>query len=148
MIQPYDYPHTVQPEEIDVLGHANNVVYVDWMQSAAVAHSAVLGWTTERYQAMGRGWVVRSHMIKYHQPARAAEAIVVRTWVATMNKATSTRRYQVLRQADGALLAEAETLWAFIDYASGRPARIPVEITAAFPTAKQESEVSGLKAKT
>jgi acyl-CoA thioester hydrolase len=92
----FDYHHTVQPDEIDVLGHANNVAFVEWMQSAAVAHSAALGWSTERYQELGRGWVVRSHKIKYRQPALADESIIVRTWVATMDKVTSLRRYRML----------------------------------------------------
>ena len=33
---------------------------------------------------------------------------------------------------DGALLATAETLWAFINFATGRPARIPPDIAGAF----------------
>ena len=35
----YLYSHTVRPEEIDGLGHVNNVCYVSWMQDAAMAHS-------------------------------------------------------------------------------------------------------------
>jgi acyl-CoA thioester hydrolase len=135
----FDYHHTVRPDEIDELGHANNVAYVEWMQSAAVAHSDALGWTGERYRRDGAGWVVRSHTITYCQPALAGDSIVVQTWVATMNKVTSLRRYRIVRRADESLLAQAETLWAFVDYATGRPARIPAEIAAAFP-ATEESD--------
>lgn len=128
----FDYPHTVLPEEIDALGHANNVAYVAWMQSAAVAHSEAEGWPGRRYQNLGQGWVVRAHTIQYLQPATLGEHIVVRTWVASMKKATSLRRYRILRPADGAILATAETRWAFIDYATGQPARIPAEVAQAF----------------
>ena len=48
-------------DEIDGQGHANNVAYVQWMQDAAVAHSAAQGWPGERYVELGCGWVVRSH---------------------------------------------------------------------------------------
>ena len=45
----------VVPESaIDRNGHVNNVRYVQWMQDAAEAHSASLGWPTERYAALGR----------------------------------------------------------------------------------------------
>ncbi len=128
----FDYPHTVQPEEIDALGHANNVAYVAWMQAAAVAHSEAQGWPGSRYQQLGQGWVVRSHHIEYLQPAGLHDRIVVRTWVSTMKKATSVRRYRILRPEDGALLATAETRWAFIDYATGQPARIPAEVAQSF----------------
>jgi len=126
------YFHTVGPEEIDALGHANNVAYVQWMQAAAIAHTAAQGWPGERYRELGAGWIVRSHHVDYHRPAMAGEAIVVRTWVATMKKVTSLRRYQILRRSDEALLATGETNWAFVDYGTGRPMRIPPEVARAF----------------
>ena len=128
----FEYLHTVAENEIDALGHANNVAYVEWMQSAAVAHSAARGWPGQRYRQLGSGWVVRSHTIAYHRPAGGGEQIVVRTWVATMKKVTSIRRYRIIRRGDEQLLATAETKWAFIDYATGQPARIPREIAGSF----------------
>ena len=128
----YEFRHTVVRDEIDRFGHANNVAYVEWMQSAAVAHSAAHGWSTEAYLELGHGWLVRSHTIQYHRPAEVGDRIVVRTWVATMKKVTSIRRYRMLRSEDGELLATAETKWAFVDFATGQPARIPREIAGAF----------------
>jgi acyl-CoA thioester hydrolase len=128
----YDYPHTVTADEIDQLGHANNVAYVEWLQSAAVAHSAAQGWAGQRYLDFGTGCVVRSHTITYLQPAHCGDQIIVQTWVATMRKASSLRRYHVLHAADGVLLAKAETLWACINYQTRQPVRIPREIAEAF----------------
>ena len=128
----YYHHHSVEPAEIDDLSHANNVAYVAWLQAAAVAHSAAQGWPPERYRALGQGWVVRAHAIEYLQPAFAGDRIVVETWVATMKKVTSLRRYRIVRAGDGQLLATAETNWAFVDLASGKPVRIPPKIAAAF----------------
>ena len=128
----YEHHHTVLDEEIDGLGHANNVVYLHWMINAAVAHSAAQGWTGERYQELGTGWVVRRHEIDYLQPAYAGEEIVVRTWVADMRRVQSKRRFEIQRVHDGVKLAEATTNWAFINFQTGAPARIPAEVTASF----------------
>lgn len=128
----YEYPHVVDDGEIDALGHANNVVYLQWMVSAAVAHSAAQGWPGQRYRKLGSGWVVRSHAIEYRQPAVAGDRIVVRTWVATMRRVTSIRRYRIVRPVDGQVLATAETKWAFVNYATGRPARIPPQISRSY----------------
>jgi acyl-CoA thioester hydrolase len=137
----FQYPHTVADDEIDELGHANNVVFVAWMQAAAIAHSAALGWTTERYRRLGMGWVARRHTIDYLLPAFAGDELIVETQVSEMKKATSTRVYRILRPADGALLAKAETHWAFVNYVTGRPTRIPAEIAGAFPVVRHaESE--------
>jgi acyl-CoA thioester hydrolase len=133
MPEVFEYTHTVGDDEIDELGHANNVAYVAWLQAAAVAHSAAQGWPGDRYRQLGFGWVVRSHTIEYLQPAVAGDEILIETWVATMRKVTSLRRYRVLRRGDGQLLAKAETHWAFVNYATGKPARVPIEIVQSFP---------------
>jgi acyl-CoA thioester hydrolase len=128
----FEYRHTVTDDEIDEQGHANNVVYISWMQDAAVAHTTSLGWSGERYKEFGFGWVARSHKIEYLRPAFVGDLIVVKTWVASMQKVTSIRRYEIVRPADGEILAKAETNWAFIDYNTGRPSRIPPEISGVF----------------
>ncbi len=128
----FEHYRTVTADEIDEQGRVNNVVYVAWMQDAAVAHSATLGWTAQRYERLGAGWVARSHYIEYLRPALAGDEIVVETQVAEMKKVTSRRVYRIRRRSDGALLAKAETHWAFVAYATGKPTRIPPEVSAAY----------------
>ncbi|MBI3467094.1 MAG: acyl-CoA thioesterase [Planctomycetes bacterium] len=128
----FDYPLVVSAAEIDDLGHANNVAYLHWMQAAALAHSAAQGWPPERYQQIGTGWVVRSHRIEYLRPALEGHRLVVRTWVATMKKVSSERRYEILRHPEDLLLAKAATEWVFVNYRTGIPARVPPEVLGAF----------------
>jgi acyl-CoA thioester hydrolase len=128
----YLHHHTVQPEEIDGLGHVNNVCYVSWMQDAAVAHSSVQGWTPERYHSAGYGWVARSHYIEYRSPAFENEQIIVRTWVADFQRVSSVRRFEILRATDEALLARAETNWAFVRFSDSRLMRVPQAVADAF----------------
>ena len=128
----YEHHHAVRDEELDSIGRVNNVEYVRWMLEAALAHSAAQGWSDTLYRRLGRGWVARSHHIEYLKPALPGDEIVVRTWVATMKKATSMRRYHILRRADETLLAEAQTNWVFIRFDTGMPTRIPPEIAQAF----------------
>ena len=134
----FHYHHTVAGSEIDGLHHASNVAYVDWMQAAAIAHSDAQGWDANRYLRIGYGWVVRSHKIEYLQPAFEGEAIDVETWVATMKKVSSLRRFRIWRCSDHALLAKAETLWAFVSYESRQPKRILPEIAEAFEIVEGE----------
>lgn len=128
----YEHSVTIVPEAIDRLGHVNNLVYLGWMIEAALAHSAVQGWPTDRYEKLGQVWVVRSHQIKYLSPAFLHDKVVVRTWVAGMKRASSVRQYKIVRAGDGALLASASTEWAFVDLASGTLKRIPPELIESF----------------
>jgi len=127
------YTFTVTASDIDDLGHASNVAYVRWLIDAALDHSRAVGWPPEAYRARGVAWVVREHHIEYLRPAFAGDALVTRTWVATMRRITSLRRYEVRRPGDGALLARASTQWVFVDVATARPARVPPEIERAYP---------------
>ncbi len=131
----FHYTHRVRDDEIDaVIGHVNNLAYLKWMQTAAMAHSAARGWPTEAYRKLGAGWVVRSHEIEYLRPAFPADEIVVRTWVADFKKVSSLRRYEIVRGGGEpeTLLASAATNWAFIDFATHQARRIPPEVFGAF----------------
>jgi acyl-CoA thioester hydrolase len=121
----FEYPYVVQEHEIDELGHANNAVYVNWMQAAAIAHSTKQGWPSQRYREASRAWVARTHKIEYLQPAFAGDKLTIRTWIADMQRASSLRCYEIVRDADQAVLSRAETRWAFIDLETRRPSRIP-----------------------
>lgn len=122
---------TVGPEDIDDLNHAGNYHYVRWMQEAAIAHSSALGWSPEKYIEEGAGWVVRSHNIVYLKPAYEGDTIIVKTWVSDMKAVTSLRKYEIYN-GDGEMLAKAETNWAYVNYATEKPTRIPAAITENF----------------
>ncbi|MBX7165823.1 MAG: acyl-CoA thioesterase [Pirellulales bacterium] len=128
----YDHHLQVRPEEIDILGHVNNLAYLRWMVDAALAHSHVQGWDNDSYLKLGHGWVVRGHEITYLRSAMPNDAVIVRTWIADWSRVTSRRRYLILRRDDEAVLARAMTHWAYIDFKSGKPRRIPEEVSAAF----------------
>ena len=128
---------TVPAEVVDENRHVNNVAYLQWMQDAAMQHSALVG-CTALTQALGATWVVRTHHIEYLSPAFAGDAITVLTWVANFRKVRSLRRYKFIRAADRAVLAQGETDWVFVDANSGRPRAIPDEIKNAFVISAEE----------
>ena len=136
----FEFRHTVQPSEIDGQGHVNNIEYLRWMQDAAVEHSAVQGWTAERYLAIGAVFVVRSHQIEYLQPAFVGDEIKVVTWVNNFGKFTSLRKYRVVRERDNLLLASASTNWAFISWPRRLPKRFPSELVDAFVVVPEDQE--------
>ncbi len=138
----FDYHCVVQQNEIDVLGHVNNVEYIRWMQKAATAHSKAQGWSTERYFELGAGWVARSHKIEYLSPAMPEDEIIVRTWVSTFEKIRSLRKFRIFRKSNEQLLAEAETMWVFVKFATGQPSRVPEEVRGAFELVAVDAEPS------
>jgi acyl-CoA thioester hydrolase len=128
----FEHTHTVTPGEIDGVGHVNNIEYLRWLQDAAIAHSSLQGWPSRAYHELGMGWVVRSHFIEYLVPAFVGDQIVVRTWIADMKRVTSMRRYELFRPVDGKQLAVASTNWAFVNFKTLQPCRVPAEVIQSF----------------
>jgi acyl-CoA thioester hydrolase len=126
----YRHPIRVEPADIDELGHANNVVWVRYVNAAAIAHSRSVGLDHETYLALRVIWVVRRHDIEYLAPALEGEHLEAFTWVASLRGATSLRRTVITR--DGRDLLRGETTWALIDTESGKPRRIPQEMMARY----------------
>lgn len=122
----------VTDEDIDTLGHTNNVRYVAWMQDAAIAHSTAMGWNPDRYQQHQQTWLVRRHEIEYLLPSAAGDPIVIYTWIATLGKVTSTRRFEIVHANSNALLARAQTNWVYYDRTRQRPTRVPELLRSSF----------------
>ena len=131
-LQPvYTYEFTVSEQAVDENGHVNNVMYVQWMQDAAVRHYEAMGGRQITID-IGATWVVRSHKVEYLRPAFAGERLKVETWVANMRRVRSLRRYRFLRAADEQVLVRGETDWVFVDVSSGAPRAVPAEVSGLF----------------
>ena len=135
----YRHEFTVPLASVDENGHVNNVEYVKWMQDVAVAHSDTVGCSRATQEA-GATWVARSHRIEYLRPAFAGDRIAALTWVCNFRKVRSVRKYKFLRTTDGAVLAEGETDWVFVDAATGRPRSIPEIVSVLFVLVPPEKE--------
>jgi len=135
---PYLLRVRAAPSDIDGLGHVSNLVYLRWVLDAALAHSTAKGLDEAAYKARGQGWVVRRHEIDYLRAAWEGDDLVVETRVAAIAAASSTRKTRIFR--DGDLLARAATSWAYVDYRTGRPIRIPEEVKSLFEIEPEEPD--------
>ena len=127
--EPFEQRLVVAAEHLDDNAHVNNVVYLQWMTDAAVAH-----WTSiASPDAQARiAWVARRHEIDYHAPALLGEALVVRTWIGAADGLRFVRFGEVRRERDAKVLASLRTVWIPIDRVTGRPKRVPEDVRAQF----------------
>ena len=123
---------TIATDDIDELGHVNNVRWVRFVAELATAHAARHGGDLAALRERGALWIVRRHELDYHRPALPGEEIVEETWVEKMTGAKSERHSRFTRAADGALLVSAVTIWAYVDAKTLRPTRIPEALRVRF----------------
>ena len=117
----YERVFYVSPDDIDALGHVNNVVYLRWVQDVAAAHWESATSPAERADI---GWVVLRHEIDYKHPARTGDEVIARTWVGRPSAATFERHTEILRARDQRVLAQARSLWCPVHPRTGRLRRI------------------------
>ena len=120
----FDLRIKVKPEHIDVLGHVNNVVYVQWMQDVASAHIETLGVGLDQYLEMKHAMVAVEHHVQYRKAAMLDDDVILRTWLYEINALYSFRQYAFFNAKDQSLLFTGNTKWACIEIASGRPKRM------------------------
>lgn len=132
MPRTFEVEFPVRSYECDAYGHVHNVNYLRFMQEAAFAASANAGYGLAKYAEMGRTWFVRETQIQFKAPVRYGDSLRVRTWVADFRRVRSRRMYVLERVSDGAVAAEAQTDWVFLETEAERPTRIPEEMIAAF----------------
>lgn len=136
----FEYHLTVPASAIDVLGHVNNVVYLDWVQIAASKHwnhatkeyFKDLNLDAERIGIEKMAWVVMNHYIDYKAAAMEGDEIVVTTIVKNISGATSERHTEIRKKGEDKILVSAVTNWCLLKMPAARPMRVPKEIIALF----------------
>ncbi|MBU3848117.1 MAG: acyl-CoA thioesterase [Candidatus Acinetobacter avistercoris] len=120
----FDLKIKVQPEHIDILGHVNNVVYVQWMQDVATAHIDHIGLGIKEYLALKHAMVAVEHHVQYKKASVLGDEVILRTWLSDINAMYSFRQYVFFRPSDRAVLFYASTKWACVEIATGKPKRL------------------------
>ncbi|EQM70185.1 thioesterase family protein [Pseudomonas tohonis] len=118
----------VAADDIDGLGHANNAVYVSWLERCAWRHSQSLGLDLTEYRRLDRAMAVVRHEIDYLAAAYEEQELQMATWIVESDQRLKMdRRFQLIRPEDGATLLRARTTFVCIELSSGRPKRMPPE---------------------
>jgi acyl-CoA thioester hydrolase len=120
------YP--VRQYELDVLGHVNNAVYLNWVEQVAIDHVEALGFGRSWSQRHGGAWVVREHDVTYHRPIEYGDVVLVTTLPQELGGVRGLRRTEIHRESDGALTTEVLTQWIWVRASDGRPMRVPAEL--------------------
>jgi len=125
---PFTIEIAVRPEDTDRLGHANNVVYVRWLEDVSWAHIESLGMTWELHEKTGKAMAITRTEIDSLASANAGDQLVLGTWLTDYDgRFRSARQFQLVRPSDGRTLVRAVSTHACVDLKSQRPARAPKE---------------------
>lgn len=138
---PFVIRHVVDGEDIDALGHTNNVCYLAWLERCAWAHSAAVGFAVDQMLAVNRAMVVRDVSMQYLLATFAGDELYIGDWISACDGRLRARRsFQILRAHDQMTVLRADIDFVCIDVQRGRPTRMPPEFVAAYKVLTPEPQ--------
>ena len=117
----------VRYAETDQMGVAHHASYLVWFEAGRTEFIRSRGRSYAQIEADGWLLVVVEARCRYLRPARYDDVLTVRTRLGATGRATLAFDYEVVRRADGEVVARGTTVHAAVDRA-GRPRRIPEDI--------------------
>ena len=124
---------TIEPVDIDHMGHVNNAVYLRWVQDAVTRYWEAVAPAEAVAQHL---WVALKHEISYRKPAFLDDGVVAEV-IAEGVQGARTFFSTVFKRGEE-IVAEVSSSWCCLDSATRRPARLARDVVERFlpPTAQ------------
>ncbi|NOW45677.1 acyl-CoA thioester hydrolase [Novosphingobium sp. SG751A] len=125
----FTHTFTAGPDDIDIMGHVNNAVWVQWMEAIATAHwmQDAAPEHVERYV-----WVVTRHEIDYRGNIAQGQSVTAETFIPEGPVGARFDRRIDFRNDAGKVIVSARSTWAMLDKDTLRLTRVSGEIAEAF----------------
>ncbi|MFZ1686443.1 MAG: acyl-CoA thioesterase [Flavobacteriales bacterium] len=126
--------------EMDAFGHANNVAYFRWLETARMHYLRRIGVTHPDEQG-GIGLLLAETRCTFLKPMHFPDTITVRTGVVKVGNTSFVMRYEVHSEAQG-LAATAESVQVMFNYAANTKTAIPHDVRSAIAALQKSKDLS------
>ena len=115
-------PIEVRFRDLDAIGHVNNAVYLTYLEQARLAYWAAL---TGRADLRSIDIILARVEIDYRSPVSLGETLDVAVRCVSLRRSSCTLALILTERKSGRLVAEAQNVVVYYDYAAGRSLPIP-----------------------
>ena len=123
----HDFMVHIEPDDIDFMGHVNNATYLNWVQSAVIAHwERVAG----PENIVAYLFVALKHEITYHKPAFLNDTIVATAILEEVRRESAL--YETIIRRGEEILARVKSRWCCLDATTLRPTRLGGDVIQRF----------------
>ena len=123
---PHILEFKVSKEDIDILGHVNNKVYLDWSEAVSWDHSQLLGVDQNDFRKVKSACVVVRNKIEYLGSLFLNDKIAISTWITKCDhKIKLSRLFQVIRLKDNKTVFRSEVDYVCVSLESYKPKKFP-----------------------
>jgi medium-chain acyl-[acyl-carrier-protein] hydrolase len=135
----YSRNYLVHYYELDAKRKLSLPSLIHYFEDLAMLNSEAEGLTLDYYDRNERGWMLFKWDIKIVRYPAFNEMITVITHPSAFKNFLANRKYKVI-DMNGGLLAEAQSVWLFVNTKTRRPLRVPEDMYTKFDVNK-ESEL-------
>ena len=120
----------VRFRDCDPMGHANNAVYLTYLEQARFAHwRSLWGFGTPQLPPGLPGVILARVECDYKRPTKYGDTLEIRLTVAEIGRTSFRYEYEIVDE-QGRTVLTAKTVQVMYDYAAERPVPIPEAIRA------------------
>lgn len=126
------FESVVRYSEVDADGFMKLPSILDLMQDCCIFQSEELGIGLDFLRSANRVWALSSWQVIIRRYPNMGERLKAYTWPYRFQSFLGYRNFKI-EDARGEEIACANSIWAFLDTKSGRPARIPKGLSEKYP---------------
>ena len=128
----YQLNSKVRYSEADSNEKLTYAALLNYFQDSSTLHSETLGASGQSLYENNMAWILSFWQICIEDMPKLSEEIVVSTWPYDTKGLFGMRNF-CMETVDGKRLASANSIWVLINTETGRPLRIPAEVSVMYP---------------
>lgn len=114
------WPVTVRWGDMDAMGHVNNVVYFQYLESARIGFTEALGWGLRTERGGRQGPAVVSQTYHYRRQVFYPEELEVGVRCKEVRNRSFVLEYGVFRKGTDELIGDGSSVVVWLDYDAGK----------------------------
>jgi len=119
----FSYPIQIRFRDMDAFNHVNNAVYHSYLEEGRIQFMRDLG--IQRQPGSGLGWILVRTEIDFRGQARYGDELIITVRLGRVGNRSFELHHRILRPADQALIVEAKSVQACMDYDANKSVSIP-----------------------
>jgi len=121
---------TIRPDDIDLNNHVHNAKYLDYIQAARYEQMKIdYKMQMEDFHKLDYNWVASSAYIDWKRALLLDDKIVVKTQLDSIDGAQCKVNFWIVKKANNKIASEGNIVYTMISIKTGRPVRIPDDVT-------------------
>lgn len=128
----YTFDSRVRYSETDLNGRLTLTGIVNYLQDCSTFQSEDLGVGIQYLNSIERAWLLSSWQIEIGRYPSLGERLTVGTWAYDFKGMYGYRNFMIADD-QGEYLVKANSMWFYLDTASGRPVRVTEETVSRYP---------------